>query len=71
MRTLVDLPDSDLRELTELSRRNRRSRASLIREAVATFLASHRRGSEGDAFGLWGTKRLEGLAYQKRIRSEW
>jgi hypothetical protein len=63
--------DSDLRELTELSRRNRRSRASLIREAVATFLALHKRGSEGDAFGLWGTKRPDGLAYQKKLRAEW
>ena len=71
MRTLVDLPDDDLRELAELARRNKQSRASLVREAVAAFLASHRHRAGGDAFGLWGTKRLDGVTYQRKIRSEW
>ena len=40
MRTLVDIPDSELRELTDLGRRHNRSRAALIREAVASYLAN-------------------------------
>jgi predicted transcriptional regulator len=71
MRTLVDLPDSDLRELTELGRHLRRSRAALIREAVAAYLAAQRRSAETDAFGLWGSKGPEGVAYQRKVRSEW
>ena len=71
MRTLVDIPDSDLRELAELGRRSKRSRASLIREAVAAYLATRRGASEADAFGLWGPKVPDGLGYQRKIRSEW
>ena len=71
MRTLVDLPDRDLQELTELGKRQQTIRASLIREAVAAYLAARRRGSETDAFGLWGSKGPDGLAHQRKIRAEW
>jgi metal-responsive CopG/Arc/MetJ family transcriptional regulator len=71
MRTLVDLPDRDLKELAELGRRSRQSRASLIREAVAAYLAARRKGSETDAFGLWESKGPDGLAHQRKLRSEW
>jgi hypothetical protein len=57
IRTLVDIPDSQLRELTDLGRRHNRSRAALIREAVASYRATHKRGTGMDAFGLWGTGR--------------
>ena len=40
MRTLVHIPDSQLRELTDLGRRHNRSRAALIREAIAGYLAN-------------------------------
>ena len=71
MRTLVDLPDKDLQELTELGRRGKQSRASLIREAVAVYLVARRKGSETDAFGLWGTKGPDGVAHQRKVRAEW
>ncbi|MFP3942502.1 MAG: ribbon-helix-helix protein, CopG family [Alphaproteobacteria bacterium] len=71
MRTLVDLSDARLRELDELSKEVKRSRAALIREAIDKFLAERRKGREGEAFGLWGQRRIDGLAYQERVRSEW
>ena len=71
MRTLVDLGDTQLRELDELSKEEKRSRAALIREAIDDFLATRRRKHEGDAFGLWGKRRMDGLTYQKKVRSEW
>jgi len=71
VRTLVDLPDHQLRELTELGTRCRQSRASLIREAVAVYLAARKRGNQDDAFGLWGPKGTDGVAYQRKIRGEW
>jgi metal-responsive CopG/Arc/MetJ family transcriptional regulator len=71
MRTLVDIPDSQLRELTDLGRRRNRSRAALIREAVASYLATHKRGTGADAFGLWGPEGTDGLAYQRKARAEW
>jgi metal-responsive CopG/Arc/MetJ family transcriptional regulator len=71
MRTLVDVGDSQLRELDELSKEEKRSRAALIREAIDDFLAKRRSHHEGDAFGLWGHRKVDGLVYQERLRSEW
>jgi metal-responsive CopG/Arc/MetJ family transcriptional regulator len=71
MRTLVDLGDSQLHELDRLSKEEKRSRAALIREAIDDFLAKRRRKHEGDAFGLWGKRKVDGLVYQERVRSEW
>jgi metal-responsive CopG/Arc/MetJ family transcriptional regulator len=71
MRTLVDLSDAQLRELDELSKAEKRSRAALIREAIDDFLAKRRRKHQGDAFGLWGQRQIDGLVYQERVRREW
>jgi metal-responsive CopG/Arc/MetJ family transcriptional regulator len=71
MRTLVDLGDNQLQELDQLSKEEKRSRAALIREAIDDFLAKRRSKHEGDAFGLWGKRKVDGLVYQERVRSEW
>ena len=71
MRTLVDLGDSQVQALDELSKKDKRSRASLIREAIDDFLAQRRSDREGDAFGLWGKRKVEGLAFQEKARGEW
>ena len=71
MRTLVDVGDSQLHELDKLSKEEKRSRAALIREAIDDFLAKRLSKYEGDAFGLWSTRKVDGLAYQNRLRREW
>jgi metal-responsive CopG/Arc/MetJ family transcriptional regulator len=71
MRTLVDVGDAQLQELDELSKEEKRSRAALIREAIDDYLAKRRTKLEGDAFGLWGKRKVDGLAYQEKVRSEW
>ena len=45
MRTLVDIPEAELEELRALSRARKVSRAELIRQAVAGFLAENRAGT--------------------------
>lgn len=70
MRTLVDLVDSQVEALDRLARRQDRSRASLIREAVDDYLGRHCE-SEDEAFGSWGKDGVDGLAFQERVRSEW
>ncbi len=74
MRIAVDIPADQLAELTGLAERERVSRASIIRRAIAVLLASKRR-ADGDAkaaaFGLWAGREEDGLAYQERLRSEW
>lgn len=71
MRTLVDLGESQVGELDELSRRQKRSRAALIREAIDDYLAKRRKQSDRDAFGLWGERKTDGLTYQEKVRREW
>ena len=70
MRTLVDLPESDLKQLNELSRARKTSRTQLIRLAVTGFLTQNRPGLK-DSFGLWKARREDGVAYQERMRGEW
>jgi metal-responsive CopG/Arc/MetJ family transcriptional regulator len=71
MRTLVDLGDTQIRALDELSKSEKRSRASLIRQAIDDYLKNRRGQQEGDAFGLWGKRKVDGLAYQEKVRREW
>ena len=70
MRTLVDIPEGELEELNALSRSRKLSRAELIRQAVAGFLAQNKAGLEG-SFGLWKNRGLDGVEYQEKLRSEW
>jgi metal-responsive CopG/Arc/MetJ family transcriptional regulator len=74
MRTLVDIPDDQIAELTQLAEREKVSRAALVRKAIADLLASKRAAPEdaiAAAFGLWSDMEEDGLAYQERLRSEW
>jgi metal-responsive CopG/Arc/MetJ family transcriptional regulator len=71
MRTLVDIGEPQVQALDELSKEDRRSRAALIREAIDDYLAKRRTRRGGDAFGLWGKRKVDGLAYQEKVRREW
>lgn len=74
MRTLVDIPDEQLEELTQISARENTSRAAIIREAIDGYLAERRKAGARDAFGLWrreGQDLVDGVEYQKALRGEW
>ena len=71
MRTLVDLGDAQIQALDELSKKEKRSRAALIRQAIDDYLGKRRDEHKGDAFGLWGKRKVDGLAYQEKMRGEW
>ena len=70
MRTLVDIPEDELEELNLLSRSRKVSRAELIRQAVARFLAENRAGLQ-DSFGIWSRRGVDGVKYQEKLRGEW
>jgi metal-responsive CopG/Arc/MetJ family transcriptional regulator len=69
MRTLVDIPEKQIQELTAISQSQHVSRAEIIREAINCYLATRRPTQE--AFGLWRDHPVDGLAYQEQARSEW
>lgn len=70
MRTLVEIPDDDIKWLDRQAEERGLSRTALVREAVAAMRAgTSRRGV--DAFcGMWRDRSDigEGLGYQRRIR---
>lgn len=71
VRTIVDLPEDKLRELSELGKREGVSRAELIRRAVAEYLERQTASEMANAFGLWKDEPVDGLDYEERLRSEW
>jgi predicted transcriptional regulator len=71
MRILVDISESQVKELARISAATKRSRAMIIREAVASYVAKLKGGGPDDAFGLWGDHEMDGLEYQQKLRSEW
>jgi len=71
MRALVDIEEDQIRDLDRLAKQQKRSRAALIREAVADYLKQRRLREAENAFGLWGQPRIDGLTYQEKVRSEW
>ncbi|MCA8271232.1 ribbon-helix-helix protein, CopG family [Burkholderia sp. AU30280] len=70
-RILVDLPDGQLDELAAIVETEHRPRAAIIRDAISAYIALHKRPLADDVFGLWKDRKVDGLAYQEEMRSEW
>ncbi len=75
MRTLVDLPEKEMKRLTELSKERKVSRAHLLRCAVTRFLEAEDQTTRRDTLdklaGLWADRDMDGLEYQLAMRREW
>lgn len=69
MRAIVDLPDEQVRDLAELCRREGLSRAEAVRRAIAEYLQARR--PDGELFGLWRDRDIDGLEYERSLRREW
>jgi hypothetical protein len=72
-RFLVDVPADDVRKLDEIAKREGKSRAAVLREAVTNYLeASSKEGFE-KYFGLWERhgSTVDGLEYERKLRGEW
>ena len=72
MRILADLPDSDIQWLDERAAQLGKSRAALLREAVATYREGERDWLE-QGFGLWTRygQGIDGSKYEGAIRAQW
>lgn len=71
MRTIIDLPDDQIRRLGEICRREGVSRAEVVRRAVADYLDALCLHERDDVFGMWRDRRVDGLEYEQRQRREW
>ncbi|WP_018862257.1 MULTISPECIES: CopG family transcriptional regulator [unclassified Thioalkalivibrio] len=71
MRTIVDIPEQELRAIKALARREKISQTEAIRRAVRSYLKDHPPpGQDAPAFGIWG-QRQDGVEYQEARRDEW
>lgn len=73
MRTIIDIEKDKLHALSILAEKEHVSRAFLIRKAIDSFLQSSKNQEiKRDVFGILKDKtQLEGLTFQRKLRSEW
>ncbi len=77
MRTIVDIPETDIKALDVLGKKTNASRAELVRQAVAAYLkteAADQKSKLDQYFGmLKGSSSfdgMDGLGWQKKMRGE-
>ena len=72
-RILADLPDEDIKWLDQIAAEQEKSRAAMLRDAIAAF--RHREDKVGieKFFGLWERhgSTVDGLEYERQLRGEW
>ena len=70
MRIQLNIDEPHLRELDRMAAQERRSRAAMIRQAIEEYLNRRTPQIVDEAFGLWGERKIDGLTYQHKVRSE-
>lgn len=72
MRTLVDIPEDDIRWLDREAEMEGKSRAALVREAVSAYRAEHTRDWIAQGAGYWKDRDDIGDAveYQRDMRRD-
>ena len=71
MRTIIEVPDDDIKHLDCIVKQQNKSRAAIIREAIRIYLESKTVDSDKSAFGIWKEKKVDGIHYQEQVRSDW
>lgn len=70
MRTIIDLPEEQVRALAEVCRKRKISRAEAVRQAVGAMLDRERITGREAAFGAWA-KGKDSREIVAKLRSEW
>lgn len=71
MRTIVDLPENQVRELAELCKVQQISRAEAIRRALAQMLSQKQTTGRESAFGAWKSRKMDSRKFVENLRQEW
>jgi hypothetical protein len=72
-RILADLPDEDIKRLDRLAAEQGKSRAAVLREAVAAYQAETTENWLDVGFGLWAREgiTIDPHDYERQRRAEW
>lgn len=73
MRTLIDLPEDDMRWLDRKAVEEGKSRAAVVREAVSAFRSEAGKQGIERYFGIWKDRKSvgDGVEFQRRLRAGW
>lgn len=74
MRTIVDIPESDIRKLDRIAEKKRVSRAELLRRATRQYIMDVENiPSFDEVYGLWKDRGDigDGVEHQRKLRAEW
>lgn len=73
MRTIVDIPEDDIRWLDQKAAETGKSRTAIVREAVETYRAEASQSGLRQGFGLWKDRTDIGdsVDWQRRERASW
>lgn len=69
MRTVIDLPEEYIHQLDILKKEKNVSRNEIIKRMVYEYIK--KRTPKQEAFGLLSKKPVDGVAHQKKLRTEW
>jgi metal-responsive CopG/Arc/MetJ family transcriptional regulator len=73
MRTIVTIPDNQIKEIEALCHEQHISRAELIRLSLSSYIKSYRAAprNKDKAFGILKSSGIDGIKHQDQLRSEW
>lgn len=71
MRTIIDLPEDQIRGLQELCKTEKISRAEAIRRALGQMLSQKQTAGRENAFGAWKSKKIDARKFVEKLRGEW
>lgn len=71
MKTIIEIPDAVIDSLDKIGERTQRSRDSLISEAIDKYVHGNSEETHCEAFGIWKSKKRDGVEYQVSLREEW
>ena len=71
MRTIIEVPEEQLRDLSYICDEENISRAEAIRRAIALYLKAAVTIKNDAAFGIWKGKAVDSIEYQEKMWGEW
>ncbi|HEY5793271.1 MAG TPA: CopG family transcriptional regulator [Chthoniobacterales bacterium] len=71
MRTIVDLPDEQVKALAAFCRAEGISRAEAVRRALTRLVDDQKGAQKEDSFGAWKERRFDSRRYVEELRREW
>lgn len=72
MRTIINIPDIQVKVLDQLSKKKKISRAEIIRQALDNYVSNYNKNERSykAAFGIWQGKE-DRISCQQALRDEW